>query len=223
MIKTTITTCVGLLCLLSTQSIVAEDIQVPLKEKDWQILTYSSIKPNSVSFQSGMRIEVDDSASPLIYPLPAPTAVSSVTLKARILGELNLDGQKQGNKKADDFVFRLGLVYQGDKKLGFLQRVFAADWILKLYSLAPEKTGIDRIEFFNVISNSELLGKKRQHPASDYLHENFITEIGNGTINVTIPVPEDQKVLAIWLSSDGDDTGSKYVVDLEKITLHSSN
>ena len=116
---------------------------------------------------SGVTVEVAQSASPLIHPLPGPLNVSEISVSAQIVGDIQLAGRKQGEEDTDDFVFRLGLVHEGEQTLNFLQRSIAADWIKKLYNLAPEGTGISNISFYNVYSDDRLANQVREHPLTD--------------------------------------------------------
>ena len=95
----------------------------------------------------------------------------------------------------------------------------AADWILKLFSLAKGDQGVDKIHFFNVISDASLLGTSRVHPLSDLLVENFNFTKEHSKYDLKLFPFKDKKVLGLWLSSDGDDTGAKYKVTIKNINL----
>ena len=115
-------------------------------------------------------------------------------------------------------------MFEGDQTLGFFQRSFAAKWIKTLFDLAPEGTGVDRIEFYNVYSDADLAGGARVHPLSELINEQFVVaapEISTtpSAIKLRIEPGSGKKVLALWISSDGDDTGSSYRVRIENITL----
>ena len=188
---------------------------------NWQQLSYSRIPSNEIDFSSaGLRIDIANSASPLIYPL-TPRYFTAAEFVLDISGELNLGQDIQGSPSNDDFLFRLGVVYEGDKQLNFFQKRVAPKWIKTLHKLAPKETGIDTIEFFNVVSDSRLTGQSRTHPLSDLLIEHFVRE-GNSNVGIQQRVALDptKRVLALWLSADGDDTQSKYSVLVKKINLY---
>lgn len=213
------------ICLMLTTPCLANaantEFQVPLTTQDnWQILQYSSIPANAVKFDAqGLLIRVDASASPLIYPLQ-PRKLNAVIFSIEIDGALNLGDEPQGSKRGDDFLFRLGIVYEGKRSLNFFERSFAADWITTLYDLAPKNTGIDKIDFFNVYSDPHLANKHRQHPLSELVQENFrFAAPKNGKLSGKIRTRSDRRVLALWISSDGDDTDSHYQVRIRKIIL----
>lgn len=209
---------------VSSHSVAADtgnSFTVPLTSQGrWQVLQYSSIRANDVKFdKDGLLINVDNSASPLIYPLQ-PRQVKSVIFSIEINGSLNLGDEPQGSKRGDDFLFRLGLVYEGKHTLNFLERKFAADWIVTLHDLAPEGTGIDRIQFYDVYSDPRLAHKSRQHPLSEFVYETFLFPAPkNGKLSGKIRTHNKSPVLALWISSDGDDTESHYQVRIRKIIL----
>ncbi len=210
--------------LLLSPSIVAQtSVSVPLGDaKAWLALEYSSIPANQVSHaNNALTLSINHSASPLIHQLTPPLQISQVQIKARVIGTLNLDANKQqGDKGNDDFSLRLGFVTAGDKRLSEWQKPFAAKWVKQLFALAPENSGIDNILFLNVPENAHLTGTNRQHPASDLLHEYMLSPANaDGTIEInhTFAAPKD--IVALWISSDGDDTQSQYQIIIESIVL----
>ena len=211
-----------LLCTLSSGLLAGESTESPLLfPGSWQQLKYSSIPPNAVRFVDGrMTIAVNKSASPLIYPLARPTVLKQVTATLTIKGDLNLAGQSQGEKGADDFLFRLGVVYEGERRMNMFQRAIAPSWIKTLYDLAPNGTGVDSIAFYNVYSDARLTGQKRTHPASDLMKEYFVqSRSDSGHVNMIIQPNPNRRVLGLWLSSDGDDTSSTYSVEIQNLAL----
>ncbi len=199
----------------------ARSFEAPLTEGHWEVLAYRNIPANRVSFAAGsMEIAVDGSAGAIILPLRAPGRFSRLRVEATIDGEVNLDGVAQGEKGGDDFRLRVGLVYAGKKTLNFFQRTVAPAWIRRLHSLAPEGAGISRVEFFNTWQDDGLAGNIRDHPASEIWRENFVLDADvDGRVNQALDIPVDADVVAIWISSDGDDTGSSFRVTIESLAL----
>ena len=156
--------------------IFAAAFAVPLQQmNDWQLLQYSSIAPNQVSFaQEGMTVKVMGSASPIIYPLDEARLVRRIEVSGTLNELLTLDAEKQGLKGHDDFSLKIGLVVAGDKTLNGMQKLFTADWVRRLFELAPEGGGIDSIYFLNAVQASTRLGQQRQHPLSDLIFENNV-------------------------------------------------
>jgi len=197
-------------------------LTVPLDEpSSWQALKYSRLPPHRVRFSSaGLEMAVDGSAMPLIYPLAERLRVSTVRVKGRVEGTLRVPPGRQGEEKYDDYVFRIGLVEPGERTLNFVQRQLAAAWVRKLFELAPKGTGISKIHFFNVGADKAHIGRQRQHPLSDLIVEKVVAVARpDGRFDFAHALDRPLDTIAVWLSSDGDDTGSKFTVLVEQIEL----
>lgn len=197
-------------------------LTVPLSEQtNWQILQYSKLPPHRIRFsKDGLEMAVDGSAMPVIYPLPGPVRVKGIRVKGRIEGTLSVPAERQGEEKFDDYAFRIGLVEPGERTLNFVQRQLAARWVRKLFELAPKGSGISRIHFFNVGTDKTQIGRQRQHPISDLILEKVVAvPQPNGRFDFAHSLEPPLETIAVWLSSDGDDTGSKFTVLVEQIEL----
>jgi len=204
--------------------VLAGAIALPMQhEGNWQLLEYSRLDANQVIFtDQGMKVTVDQSASPIIYPLDDPQTVTGVTVTGNLSNLLNVAADRQGQQGSDDFSLKIGLVVAGDKTLNAVQKLFSAKWVRKLYDLAPEGTGVDKIYFLNAVQQKGLLGQQRQHPLSDLIYENnvwLLDKTGDFTLNYKLADP--QKVIAVWLSIDGDDTRSSYTTTIKSLLLES--
>ncbi len=198
---------------------------IPLSN-GWTSLHFRKIEPNQVSYGTSLKVSVKSSSSPLLYKLPLndkkqPREFKSIHVRGHIKGRLNLPlDKRQGEKGADDFLFKIGLVVPGPHRLGFFQRKLAADWILKLESLAPSNMGLDRVEFLTMVQDKRLLGQSRKHPLSDLLVEKYVqVQEGNGDFTLDYTFPEPIPAVALWLSADGDDTQSKFELQVDHLEL----
>lgn len=203
--------------------LVAGVIAVPLQmPADWQLLEYRDLPANAVEFGAdGMAVRVAASASPIVYPLPRPTRIEGIDVSGHLDRLLALEPGIQGSLGGDDFALKLGLVVAGDKTLNPVQRLFSAGWVKRLYALAPESAGIDRIEFLNAVQDPALLGARRQHPLSDLIYENNVWLIdAPGNFELSHRLDEPLEVVAIWLSIDGDDSESRYTTLIRDLRLH---
>ncbi|MEZ4871989.1 MAG: hypothetical protein R2827_07050 [Bdellovibrionales bacterium] len=186
-------------------------------------MKFSKLPPHQVSFEStGMKIKVNKSAMPLIYPLAPFTNVSKIRIKGTLNGQLNLaQPELQGQKCCDDHVLKIGLVVKGSKRLNWLQKQIAPSWVKKLYSLAPKNGGIEHIYFLSAVKDKELLGRTRNHPLNEELLKEKvawqISEPGKFDLEYTLDQPIE--TLALWLSVDGDDTMSTFELQLSSIEL----
>ena len=196
---------------------------LPLSDAtNWQVLQYSRLPPHRIRFaNTGLEIAVDGSAMPLIYALPTRLRVSGIRVKGRVEGALRLPAERQGEEKFDDYVFRIGLVEPGTRTLNVVQRQLAADWVRKLFELAPKGSGISGIQFFNVGADKAHIGRHRRHPLSDLIAETVVAvPRPDGRFDFAHSLVRPLDTIAVWLSSDGDDTGSRFAVLIEHIELH---
>jgi hypothetical protein len=202
--------------------ICAAAFALPVQHMDgWQLLQYSRIEPNQVSFsQQGMTVQVVASASPIIYPLDNPLLVRRIEVSGELSNLLTVDTDKQGLKNHDDFTLKIGLVVDGDKTLNILQKLFSASWVKTLFELAPEGSGIDNIYFLNAVQTRTRLGQQRQHPASDLIYENNVWLLDKaGEFSLTHTLDDPRKVIAVWISIDGDDSHSRYSTIIKSLSL----
>jgi hypothetical protein len=203
---------------------LAISVPMQLDKNHWQNLEYNSIPANRVTtLVQGLQIEIDASASPLIYVFTETQTIKQISVKGMI-GSLPVipPGLKQGEKGADDFPFRLGLVLEGDKTLNFAQKLIAAQWVKILFGLAAKDTGIDHIMFLNLANPgfSPTSGTQREHHDGKGLFtETFVGWIAaDQKFNFSYKLPMPKKVIALWISSDGDDTGSSYTLTVNSIS-----
>lgn len=196
---------------------------ISLNLSDWQKLRFEKIKEHQLT-QNGMemKIDVNSSAMPLIYPLKLATEVKRVCVEISLNGDLRLkDSSIQGQKKWDDFRFRFGLVREGNQTLSWGKKLFAAEWVKKLFSLGKEYKGIKDILFLNLLESPEQLGQSRKHPLSDLIEERFVwVKKPDKWQFLEYEFEQPQKVIALWLSSDGDDTKSTFSLNIRKIELN---
>lgn len=101
-----------------------------------------------------------------------------------------------------------------------VQRLLAPEWILRLFSLAPPGGGISQVRFFNLGVAASQIGQARQHPLSPLLHERVVAApAADGRFEFSVAFDEPVPTVAIWISGDGDDTKSEYVMTLQAIVL----
>lgn len=211
-----------LVSAIYSTNLYAAEVPLDLDRPNWQTLEYKGIPANTVrQTDDVVKIGVNASASPLIYVFDQPQSLKQIQVKGEIIG--NLPGipneLKQGEQGADDFAFRIGLVIAGTKRLNFAQKLIAADWVTTLYDLAPEGEGIDHVQFLNLANPGTTTWNQRVHPLSKGLFvETIVNKIHpNENFELNYTLPEATRVLALWISSDGDDTASSYTVKLNNI------
>lgn len=188
----------------------------------FEVLAFRHIPlTTATTTRSGLRFVVDKSAGIVVYRLPKPMRLARVRAEGRVDGVLNVTAAVQGAKGADDHAFKLGLVESGDRRPTMMERWFAPPWLKRLFALAPERGGIGGIWFLNVGVSTAQIGRNRTHPANDLLHERFVSAPDSGgRFAIDEAVTGRAPILALWLTADGDDTGSRYTVVVHQIDLH---
>lgn len=194
-------------------------VLLPLNESSFKILKYKKIPENRVKWKNGIIIEVDKSANPIFYFLKKPTTISQVKL-AGTINQINIP--KELNQK-DDFLLRVAPIFEGGNKLGMMQKMFAADWLIELYDEASKLTesGIDDINFF-AIGEQDKLGQKVENEYFGLkINTLFNSSINNNQFELNIPGKKDKKLLGFWISSDGDGSNAKFEITINKIKIYS--
>ncbi len=191
----------------------------------WQFLSYRKILPNAFRASSaGLEIGVTNSAAPAVFPLPHSLQVTEVRAIGRISGSLKIPTGKQGEKGFDDYAVRVGLVEAGSRTLSWRERLVSADWVKKLFALAPRGTGISKIHFFNVGMDSKQVGRSRTHPLSELMQETVVAMPDvDGRFAFTNRFTKPVSVLAVWIACDGDDTKSSFSVTLSNVELETQS
>ncbi len=187
----------------------------------WEVLRYRGIAPHAVAFGAdGMRVEVNASAAPIVYPLDSPRWVRGLRAEGRVTGQMRTDPKSQGQRGADDYALRVGLVEVGPRRAGWLERAMAPAWVRRLFALAPPDSGVAGIRFFNVALSPSQVGQSRQHPASALITERIVTAPDTtGRFIVDVDLDAAIESAAVWISVDGDDTGSRFTLALARLEL----
>jgi len=223
--KNSLFLCSLLAISFNTTGLLAEEVPLDLDRPNWQTLTYKGIPANTVQQAAdSIHIDVNASASPLIYVFDQPQTFRTIRVSGEFIGDLPgiPTGIPQGKPGADDFAFRIGLVIAGSKTLNFAQKLIAADWVATLYDLAPEGEGIDYVRFLNLANPGAIDWEQRDHPSSKGLfRETIVSTIqSNRSFELDYALDQPTRVLALWISSDGDDTASSYRIKLNNISYH---
>lgn len=187
----------------------------------WKELKFKSLPANKVSYEnSALKIEVNASASPLIYSFDQIKNIRQVDVNLEIQGEMNSDQIKKWTEFEEDSYFRLGLVAKGEERPGKLKMVFAPEWVKTLFAMAPKGTGLDKIYFYNISAQKNLIGKKRLHPKSKYMHEENIVLFSpdQKQTRLLVDLPQGMDLAGFWISVDGDDSKSSFSVKIREFT-----
>lgn len=210
---------------MKRSTILLAVMALPTQVQDkWELETYSRIPANEISYSAeGMRIKVRKSASPLMYPLSQPGKISGFKITGEFHGLPQFaDVTRQGDKGADDYALRLGLIVPGSKQLTGFRKLLAPAWVKNLYSKLPKGMGLERVHFFNITQNPAQVNSTRVHPASELIQEEFIAHVSKtGPFQFEYQLKTPEPAAALWISVDGDDTQSNYDVVISSLELKS--
>ncbi len=214
-------TCRGLffvwLLLVALPTLAEEAMHIPLESEKWATLSFSKIPSSQVKFQSQtMSVKVKGSAGPIVYRLESAKKIAAIAVTGTHSGQKKLET----GPFDEDSILRFGLVGVGTATLSGPRRWLAADWVKKLFSLAPSGLGLDKIYFFNVTNRLDQVGKVRNHPKSELLVERVVLNVERpGAFQLSHTLAKPIESIAIWLSIDGDDSDSEFETVISAIRL----
>lgn len=195
---------------------------VPVSDRSsWCLLAFDHVPRHVVRFSpGGLDIAVRSSAMPLLCPLEQTIRVSSVRVRGRISGKLQVPPERRGQTGHDDYTLRVGLVEPGPNPIGARQLKSSPNWVKALSDCAPPGSGIAKVHFLNLAVDRSEIGRKRQHPLSKLLEEEVVAAPqSDGSFDFTHAIEPAADTCAIWISTDGDDTKSSFEVTIERIDL----
>ncbi len=204
--------------------VLGAPFNLPLdRTNGWQFLSYRKIASNTfLATPDGLQIGVTNSAAPAVFPLTNSLPVIELRVSGKITGSLKVSPDTQGQKGFDDYTVRVGLVESGSRMLSWREKLLTADWVKRLFALAPQGKGIGKIHFFNVGTALNQVGHTRTHPLSDLIEETVVAVPDpDGHFAFTNRLARPMKVLAVWIACDGDDTKSSFAVTLNQVELES--
>lgn len=195
-------------------------VALPLSGDRWHALQYAGKTPNEITFsEQELRISVKGSASPLFYRFEDRLNLRSVSVKGNLSALPQLPAEKnEGEKGADDLALRFGIVLEGDKKIGWLERLFAPAWLKQLTAVLVDQPfgGVH----FLTLSQTQAVGTTRHHPTSPYLEEEVVKKVERpGPFSFEHIFAKAPRTIGLWLQSDGDDTHSSFDLSLHSIIL----
>ena len=198
---------------------------VPLESsQDWHQYNFKNIAPNVISHSSsGLKISVNQSASPLIFVFPKALSPQSLEIDAVFNGDLKIipPNKSQGFKEHDDFLLRVGIIIEGRDRLNWFQRQLAPSWLADMEKMLPNNKGIDKVYFLTSCRQKKLLNKVRRHVLNTKLVEECVAYIKqNGSFKLKKSWSNSPKILGLWISSDGDDSQSRFEILIEKIKIN---
>lgn len=208
----------GLFFITFFNTALAETI--PLELSKWHKVKYSKIEPNTYeNIDQTLKIKVKKSSSALVYKFEKPKEIKSLTTSLKFTGKLAYKNNSPGEKGAEDFPIRVGLILSGNKQLNFFQRAIAPKWLIQLNDLGKKSGGFDKI-YSLIFYDKQPKFDYREHPLSKYFQEKVATQITREGIEYIHQYKKPMKVIGLWISADGDDTNSSFEVEIKKLDLN---
>lgn len=194
-------------------------IVIPFDSSGWNILKYSNLPPNKVTQGKQLTIQVNKSANPIFYIFDAPKKLNTLSVKGKLSTQRFAPNQLLDK---DDFYLRVGIITEGKNKLGFFQKMVASDWLKVLFSKA-EKTnakGIGTVQFF-AIGDSSLINKEFEKEYFDIsFSTKFVSVVSkDNTFQINQSFKDGQKVVGLWINSDGDGAKAKFDVIIDELKV----
>ncbi|MHC4434593.1 MAG: hypothetical protein ACYTBS_22370 [Planctomycetota bacterium] len=209
-----------------------EPIRIPLKLCDksdssrqgWKVVRFEKIPPNkTTSDKSGLHVRIQCSADLLAYCFERETQVRSILVRGAVTGLPKIpEGASQGDRKADDFAIRFGLVVSGTRKLGRMEKFFASELVKCLSELVPKSRGIDHALFLSLANDPGPKWRRRIHPLGNGRIRERVASVkkGPGDFELKVELEKACPVFALCIVCDGDHTKSKYKVTVREIMLN---
>ena len=190
---------------------------------EWHIPSYSNLKPNQVSLGAkGLKIDVIDSASPLFYALPKSESIKSISIKGKLSNFPFSANPLKSGPIPDDCPLRVGLVETIRGGSNWIEKLISPRWIKDLVELFPEQT-IKKVTFLTLDPYRDE-GTLRKHPKSQLIEERVVlSPKKSGPFQIYHPFENPLVAQAIWIQSDGDDTHSRFTVEIESLSLETKN
>ncbi|MAZ47238.1 MAG: hypothetical protein CME65_01665 [Halobacteriovoraceae bacterium] len=199
----------SLLKVGSLFSLIAIPVQSPDNFVDLQ---YKDIKPNKVEIGDTIKIDVENSASPLFYKFDEVKKWNSISVSGKI------DISKKLESEQKDAYFQIGVIYEGDYRPGWLVRNILPEWLLTIINL-NSKYGLDAVDFHHFSK------EKGFEPKTESIRDiklNFIS-VGpvneEGSFNGDFKL-KDKKILGLWLRADGDDHDGFFTTEVQNLSIH---
>ncbi|MDF1657840.1 MAG: hypothetical protein P1U58_09515 [Verrucomicrobiales bacterium] len=188
----------------------------------WKIISFEKVKSNEITFnEAGLRIEVEESASPLLYLFPERKQVRNLRVTGRVSGGWKFAAGDSWKDGPDDALLRFGLIENGTKRLNALERIAAPDWIKELESRASTTAdGIGRIHCFHVMPGRQWIGETRKNPNVSIFEETIsAAPEDDGRFELSVVLDTPMETVGLWLLADGDDSEASFIVEIENIEI----
>ncbi len=191
--------------------------RIDLAVSAFKHITFKGIRPTRYVNRDGALVaEVDKSASALLYAFKRVHKIKRIRFRWKRHGNLQVRSKRHEQSKAgDDTYFRIGLLLHGRApSVPF----FAPAWIkaTRAHMLLPASRII-----YLVVSSRHRKGESWRSPYDRSIRMVAINRDAGGVRYTPLVYEFEQAlpVVGLWLMADGDDTGSRFTVSIEKLII----
>jgi len=182
-----------------------------------QHIEFGRIPANEITVSDGtVTFRVMKSASFLMQGFDQVMPVKQVDLSWKSEGVPSLqDADQEKQKAGDDAVVKLGLLLRADKE-GF--NPFLPGWMKQV---RQELSHPSEMMIYLVADSRHDAGQRWANPYNERITMVSMLDVptGDGWNRSTMEFDEPVDVVAIWLMSDGDNTGSSFVTTVREVVL----
>lgn len=189
---------------------------ISLEPSNWDELKFEDIPANRTTFTgTGISIEVDDSASPLVHIFPSSKSIRRIEVTGTV------SGAPSWPTEVDDSLLRVGVIQAGETRLNAFQKLTAPSWLQRVDQLVGQTgNGVESILCYHLGLDEERIGQKRTNPNASIFEETIeATPDSEGKFRIAVEFPESIASPGLWILADGDDSGSSFQVRIESLIL----
>lgn len=189
---------------------------ITLNPESYTEITFDGIPATKYAYQDDiLSIQVNKSSSALILPFDKIKQVSQVSFAWQLEGDVKTkDAAHEKTKGGDDFPLRIGLCLYGDAPM---VPFFAPAWIKKISSIMKHPS--DKLIYF-VVGAHHTAGQSWESPYSDSMELHALgSQTKDGWQLVQHDIGKKLKAVGLWIMGDGDNTDSKFRVQLKSLQL----
>lgn len=209
--------------LLQTNTLFAEASAevIMLQADNFEHIVFKRIKVNHHLYHNQqLQIEVDDSASFLMKPFDRVRQISRVSFEWRSDGRPQIkNARHEAQRTGDDAVFKLGLLLKTDETSPSpVPNPFLPPWMKRVETLLtfPSENMI-----YLVVGAKHAVGEQWINPYNKRVTMVAVDSLKNkqGWRQSSYRFEKPVNVVALWLMSDGDNTGSRFTAFIKNIKI----
>ncbi len=191
---------------------------IPLQENAFEHIQFKRIEASNYKFENGqLVISVNSSASLLMKPFSDVREIKTISLEWKSDKKPAVkDSDHEKIRSGDDAVFKVGLLLKADSKAF---KPFIPSWMKRVDELLAYPS---EEMLYMVVDSRHAEGERWENPYNERVTMialyNGVSEDGWQKASYQFDVPVN--VVAIWLMSDGDNTGSSFVAQIKNIEIN---